>query len=49
MAYFALIQGLAIMKIQGGESMPDPSPDIVLRLLRNGRTPAVESNIRRLK
>ncbi len=35
-AYFALIQGLAILKIQGGESTPDPSPDVVLRLLRSG-------------
>ncbi len=35
-AYFALIQGLAILKIQGGKSIPDPSPEVLLRLLRNG-------------
>lgn len=33
-AYFSLIQGLAIMQVQGGGSLPPPDPEIVLRLIR---------------
>jgi AcrR family transcriptional regulator len=32
--YFSLIQGLAIMRVQAGESLPPPDPGIVLRLLQ---------------
>jgi AcrR family transcriptional regulator len=32
--YFSLIQGLAIMRVQAGESLPAPDPGIVLRLLQ---------------
>lgn len=33
-AYFSLIQGLAIMQVQGAGSLPPPDPEIVLRLLK---------------
>lgn len=33
-AYFALIQGLAIAQIQGGEDMVIPDPEVVLRLFK---------------
>jgi AcrR family transcriptional regulator len=33
-AFFALIQGLAISRIQSGEEMPIPDPEMVLRLFK---------------
>src|SRR5690554_493215 len=33
-AYFSLIQGLAVMQVQGGGSLPIPNPETVLRLLQ---------------
>jgi AcrR family transcriptional regulator len=41
-AYFSLIQGLAVMKMQMGEEMPIPSADIILRLFRAGNEQAKE-------
>src|SRR5690554_4923480 len=32
--YFSLIQGLAIMQVQGGGSLPSPDPEVALRLLK---------------
>ena len=33
-AYFALIQGLAIIQVQGGGTIPSPDPEIALRLIQ---------------
>lgn len=34
--YFGMIQGLAVIKAMGGDTVPDPDPEIVLRLFRDG-------------
>lgn len=42
-AYLSLIQGLAIIKMQGGEEMSVPSADILLRLFQNPTVPVTNN------
>lgn len=43
-AYFSLIQGLAVIKMQGGEGMPLPDAEILLRLFQEPTKPPLAIN-----
>lgn len=41
-AYLSLIQGLAVLKMQGGEEIPIPDADVLLRLFQNSPKPLTD-------
>lgn len=42
-AYLSLIQGLAVLKMQGGEEIPVPGADILLRLFQDSPKPLTDA------